>query len=45
MSDLPNIRNGWNTEEMAYSDEPISHFQRKVNKIIVTANIALLILT
>ncbi|XP_033200860.1 DNA (cytosine-5)-methyltransferase PliMCI [Bombus vancouverensis nearcticus] len=30
MSDLPNIRNGWNTEEMAYSDEPISHFQRKV---------------
>ncbi|PBC25685.1 DNA (cytosine-5)-methyltransferase PliMCI [Apis cerana cerana] len=30
MSDLPNIRNGWNNEEIAYSDEPISHFQRKV---------------
>ncbi|XP_076247573.1 DNA (cytosine-5)-methyltransferase PliMCI [Calliopsis andreniformis] len=30
MSDLPNIRNGWNKEEMAYGDEPISHFQRKV---------------
>nr|XP_034189663.1 DNA (cytosine-5)-methyltransferase PliMCI-like [Osmia lignaria] len=30
MSDLPNIRNGWNTEEMTYGDEPISHFQRKV---------------
>ncbi|KZC09572.1 PREDICTED: DNA (cytosine-5)-methyltransferase PliMCI-like [Dufourea novaeangliae] len=30
MSDLPNIRNGWNKEDMAYGDEPISHFQRKV---------------
>ncbi|OAD61349.1 DNA (cytosine-5)-methyltransferase PliMCI [Eufriesea mexicana] len=30
MSDLPNIRNGWNKEEIAYNDEPISHFQRKV---------------
>ncbi|XP_076281112.1 DNA (cytosine-5)-methyltransferase PliMCI [Lasioglossum baleicum] len=30
MSDLPNIRNGWNKEEIAYGDEPISHFQRKV---------------
>lgn len=30
MSDLPNIRNGWNKEEMAYGDEAISHFQRKV---------------
>ncbi|CAK9832323.1 DNA (cytosine-5)-methyltransferase PliMCI [Anthophora retusa] len=32
MSDLPNIRNGWNTEEMAYGDEPVSHFQRKVRR-------------
>ncbi|CAD1477928.1 unnamed protein product [Heterotrigona itama] len=30
MSDLPNIRNGWNKEEIAYNDEPISYFQRKV---------------
>ncbi|XP_076753512.1 DNA (cytosine-5)-methyltransferase PliMCI [Xylocopa sonorina] len=30
MYDLPNIRNGCNQEEMAYGDEPISHFQRKV---------------
>ena len=30
MSDLPNIRNGWNKDEMSYGDEPISYFQRKV---------------
>ncbi|XP_066590215.1 DNA (cytosine-5)-methyltransferase 1-like isoform X2 [Prorops nasuta] len=30
MADLPNIRNGWNKEEMPYSGEAISHFQRKV---------------
>ncbi|KAG7199233.1 hypothetical protein KM043_018102 [Ampulex compressa] len=30
MSDLPNIRNGWSKEEMPYSDEPMSHFQRKI---------------
>ncbi|XP_033326072.2 DNA (cytosine-5)-methyltransferase PliMCI [Megalopta genalis] len=32
MSDLPNIRNGWSKEEMAYGDEPTSHFQRKVRR-------------
>ncbi|XP_078046849.1 DNA methyltransferase 1a isoform X2 [Augochlora pura] len=30
MSDLPEIKNGWNKEEMSYSSEPISHFQRKM---------------
>ncbi|XP_076291228.1 DNA methyltransferase 1a [Lasioglossum baleicum] len=30
MSDLPEIKNGWNKEEMPYSSEPISHFQRKM---------------
>ncbi|XP_031847018.1 DNA methyltransferase 1a isoform X2 [Nomia melanderi] len=30
MSDLPEIRNGWNKEEMSYSSEPMSHFQRKM---------------
>ncbi|KAL2747796.1 DNA (cytosine-5)-methyltransferase PliMCI isoform X1 [Vespula maculifrons] len=33
MSDLPNIRNGWNQEEMSYSDEPISYFQRKIRNV------------
>lgn len=48
MSDLPNVRNGWNKEEMAYGDEPISHFQRKVNRIsnylIIIVNIFLALL-
>ncbi|XP_076375510.1 DNA methyltransferase 1a isoform X3 [Megalopta genalis] len=30
MSDLPEIKNGWNKEDMSYSSEPISHFQRKM---------------
>lgn len=30
MSDLPDIKNGWNKEEMPYDSEPMSHFQRKV---------------
>ncbi|XP_076247833.1 DNA methyltransferase 1a isoform X2 [Calliopsis andreniformis] len=30
MSDLPEIKNGWNKEEMPYNSEPISHFQRKM---------------
>ena len=30
MSDLPEIKNGWNKEEMPYNSEPMSHFQRKV---------------
>ncbi|OAD57514.1 DNA (cytosine-5)-methyltransferase 1 [Eufriesea mexicana] len=30
MFDLPEIRNGWNKEEMSYTNEPISHFQKKM---------------
>ncbi|XP_023289399.1 DNA (cytosine-5)-methyltransferase 1 [Orussus abietinus] len=30
MSDLPSIRNGWSNDEMAYSEESTSHFQRKM---------------
>ncbi|XP_076648177.1 DNA methyltransferase 1a isoform X2 [Halictus rubicundus] len=30
MSDLPEIKNGWNKEEIPYSSEPITHFQRKM---------------
>ncbi|XP_054016177.1 DNA (cytosine-5)-methyltransferase 1-like isoform X1 [Hylaeus anthracinus] len=30
MSDLPEIKNGWNKEEMPYNSEPMSHFQRKI---------------
>ena len=41
MSDLPNIRNGWNKEEIAYNDEPISHFQRKVKNINKTVLLTL----
>lgn len=30
MADLPYIENGWNTTEMTYDSEPISHFQRMI---------------
>nr|XP_034181295.1 DNA (cytosine-5)-methyltransferase 1-like isoform X2 [Osmia lignaria] len=30
MYDLPEIKNGWNKEEMPYNSEPLSHFQRKM---------------
>lgn len=30
MSDLPDIKNGWNKEEISYGSEPLTHFQRKV---------------
>ncbi|XP_012137658.2 DNA methyltransferase 1a isoform X2 [Megachile rotundata] len=30
MFDLPEIKNGWNKEEMPYNSEPLSHFQRKM---------------
>ncbi|XP_011350631.1 DNA (cytosine-5)-methyltransferase 1 isoform X1 [Ooceraea biroi] len=30
MCDLPDIRNGWNREEMSYGSEPLTHFQRKM---------------
>ncbi|XP_076753766.1 DNA methyltransferase 1a isoform X1 [Xylocopa sonorina] len=30
MSDLPEIKNGWNKEEMSYNNEAVSHFQRKM---------------
>lgn len=30
MFDLPEIKNGWNKEEMSYTNEPTTHFQRKV---------------
>lgn len=31
LSDLPEIKNGHENEEMQYESEPITHFQRKVN--------------
>ncbi|PBC27578.1 DNA (cytosine-5)-methyltransferase PliMCI [Apis cerana cerana] len=30
MFDLPEIKNGWNKEEMSYTNEPTTHFQRKM---------------
>ncbi|XP_012254092.2 DNA (cytosine-5)-methyltransferase 1-like isoform X2 [Athalia rosae] len=30
MSDLPDIKNGWDKETMSYGGEPVSHFQRKI---------------
>jgi len=37
MSDLPEVRNGAKAEEISYGGDAMSHFQRQVRKLVVSA--------
>ena len=43
MSDLPPIRNGAKKEEIGYSDDPQSHFQRTVSRGLYTPRLTSLL--